>query len=135
MIWANPGPARSIGRVSSGWSPRFPWGMSGWCWARRCRAWHDRGRTGIQRRLPHGGGQHDAIGVYDRITWDFIRYIAGYRKADGPRVRQLIADHARDARVVVLRSRREARRCLAGVAVSGSATVPAVAVSEERNDR
>jgi DNA invertase Pin-like site-specific DNA recombinase len=22
-------------------------GMSGWCWARRCRAWHDRGRTGI----------------------------------------------------------------------------------------
>ena len=41
------GPARSIGRVSSGWLPRFPWGMSGWCWARRCRAWHDRGRTGI----------------------------------------------------------------------------------------
>ena len=34
----------------------------------------------IQRRLRHGGGRHDAIGVYDRITWNFIRYIAGHRK-------------------------------------------------------
>ncbi len=25
-----------------------------------------------------------AIGVYDRITWNFIRYILGYRKHDGP---------------------------------------------------
>ena len=38
----------------------------------------------VQRRLRHGGGQHQAIGVYDRITWDFIRYILGYRKTDGP---------------------------------------------------
>ena len=41
----------------------------------------------IQRRLRHGGGQHQAIGVYDRITWDFIRYILGYRKKMAPRVR------------------------------------------------
>ena len=75
----------------------------------------------IQRRLRHGGGQHDAIGVYDRITWNFIRYIAGYRKQMAPRVRQLIADHAGDAQVVVLRSRRAARRYLAGVAAPGSA--------------
>jgi adenylate kinase family enzyme len=43
-----------------------------------------------QRRLRHGGGQHDAIGVYDRITWNFIRYIGGYRRHMAPRVRQLI---------------------------------------------
>ena len=30
----------------------------------------------IQRRLRHGAGQHDGIGVYDRITWNFIRYVA-----------------------------------------------------------
>ena len=25
-----------------------------------------------------------AIGVYDRITWNFVRYILGYRAHDGP---------------------------------------------------
>jgi adenylate kinase family enzyme len=66
-----------------------------------------------QRRIRHGGGQHDAIGVYDRITWNFIRYILGYRRTMAPRVRALIAEHAGDAQVVVLHSRRAARRYLA----------------------
>jgi adenylate kinase family enzyme len=85
----------------------------------------------IQRRLRHGGGQHDAIGVYDRITWNFIRYIAGYRKQMAPRVRQLIAGHAGDAQTVELRSRRAARRYLTAVA-GGSAAAPAVAAGEDR---
>jgi adenylate kinase family enzyme len=59
----------------------------------------------IRRRLRHRGGQHDAIGVYDRITWEFIRYIAGYRRHMAPRVRHLIAEHAGHADVIVLRSR------------------------------
>ncbi len=86
----------------------------------------------IQRRLRRGAGQHDAIGVYDRITWNFIRYIAGYRKQMAPRVRHLIADPAGDAQVVVLRSRRAARRYLAGVAVPRSAAASAVAAGEDR---
>jgi adenylate kinase family enzyme len=85
----------------------------------------------IRRRLRHGGGQHDAIGVYDRITWNFVRYIAGYRKQMAPRVRQLIVGHAGDAQVVVLRSRRAARRYLATVAAR-SAAAPAVAAGEDR---
>jgi adenylate kinase family enzyme len=78
-----------------------------------------------QRRLRHGGGQHDAIGVYDRITWNFVRYIAGYRRQMAPRVSRLIAEHAGDAEVIVLRSRRAAGRYLAGVteaAMAGSAS-------------
>ena len=68
-----------------------------------------------QRRLRCGGGQHQAIGVYDRITWGFVRYILGCRRSMAPRVRTLIAGHAAEAEVVVLRSRRAARRYLAGV--------------------
>lgn len=68
-----------------------------------------------QRRLRHGGGQHDAIGVYDRITWGFIRYILGYRTTMAPWVRSLIAEHAGHADVVVLTSRRAARRYLASL--------------------
>lgn len=64
----------------------------------------------LQRRLRHGSGQHDALGVYNRITWGFVRYILSYRKWMRPRVQQLIADHAPHAEVVVLRSRRAAAR-------------------------
>ena len=68
-----------------------------------------------QRRLRYGGGQHQAIGVYDRITWGFVRYILGYRRSMAPRVHALIAGHAAEAEVIVLRSRRTARRYLTGI--------------------
>ena len=68
-----------------------------------------------ERRLRHGPGQHDAIGVYDRITWNFIRYIIEYRRRMAPRVRQLITDHAGHAEVTVLRSRHATHRYLTSV--------------------
>lgn len=76
----------------------------------------------LQRQLRNGGGQHQANGEYNRITWNFVRYIIGYRKTMTPRVRSLIGEHAGDARVVILRSRRAARRYLA--------TVPATSLAE-----
>jgi adenylate kinase family enzyme len=84
----------------------------------------------FQRRLRHGGGQHQAVGVYDRITWNFVRYIIGYRRTMAPRVHQLIAEHAGHAWVVILGSRRAARRYLE--AVPAPTAAGAVASHEER---
>jgi hypothetical protein len=61
---------------------------------------------------------HQAIGVYDRITWGFVRYILGYRRSMAPQVRVLITGHAAEAEVIVLRGRRAAPRHLAGVPVT-----------------
>jgi adenylate kinase family enzyme len=85
-----------------------------------------------QRRIRHRGGQHKDIGVYDRITWSFVRYILGYRRQMAPRVRKLIADHAGNADVVVLRSRRAARDYLAVVTEQTSVPAQPVAAGEER---
>jgi adenylate kinase family enzyme len=65
----------------------------------------------LQRRWRYRGGQH-ADGVFDRITWDFVKYVWGYRKNMRPRVRQLIAEHGSHLHVVTLTSRRRATRWL-----------------------
>ena len=85
----------------------------------------------LQRQVRHGGGQHQANGEYNRITWGFARYIIGYRKTMAPRVRSLIAEHADGARVVILRSRRAASRYLATV----PATSPAGTAASHEESR
>lgn len=65
-----------------------------------------------QRRRRYRGGQHTKDGVFDRITWSFIRYIWNYRKTMRPKVRQLLDDHGRAATLITLTSRRQASRFL-----------------------
>jgi adenylate kinase family enzyme len=85
-----------------------------------------------RRRLRHGGGQHKDIGVYDRISWDVVRYILGYRRRMAPRVRRLITEHAGNAEVVVLRSRRATRDYLAAMTAQSSGSAQATAAHEQR---
>jgi adenylate kinase family enzyme len=63
------------------------------------------------RRWRYRGGQH-ADGVYDRVTWSFIKYVIGYRRSMRPRVTALLAEHGQHARYVQLTSRRQANRFL-----------------------
>lgn len=65
----------------------------------------------LRRRLHYRGGQHDADGVYDRITWGFVKYILGYRRTMCPRVWRLLHEHATGT-VTTLTSRRAVRRYL-----------------------
>ena len=74
----------------------------------------------LRRRLKHRGGQHDALGVYDRITWGFVRYIWGYRRTMRPRVQRLIAEYAAQAEVVVLH-RRDTTRYWRHISAAGTA--------------
>ena len=69
-----------------------------------------------QRRRRYRGAQNDHDGVYDRITWGFIRYVWNYRRTMAPRVRTLINDHAANARVHVVRTRRAADHLVADLA-------------------
>lgn len=64
-----------------------------------------------QRRWRYRGGQH-ADGVYDRITWSFIKYVLGYRRSMRPKVNALVAEHGRHVRYLRLASRRQANRFL-----------------------
>ncbi|MEU7961058.1 MULTISPECIES: topology modulation protein [Micromonospora] len=64
----------------------------------------------LQRRWRYRGGQHRADGVYDRITWNFIRYILSYRRTMRPRIRRLLHDHGPHVRLITLTSRRHANR-------------------------
>jgi adenylate kinase family enzyme len=67
-----------------------------------------------QRRWRYRGGQH-ADGVYDRITWSFVKYIIGYRRSMRPRVAALLTEHGQHARYIRLTSRRQANQFLRGL--------------------
>jgi hypothetical protein len=66
-----------------------------------------------QRRWRYCGGQRQADGVYDRINWNFIRYILGYRRTMRPRIHALFHEHNPHLRLITLTNRRQTNRFLA----------------------
>jgi adenylate kinase family enzyme len=69
----------------------------------------------FSRQAKHGAGQQQG-GIYNRLTWNFVKYVATYRRQMRPKVLAKFDQHAGHAEVVRLRSRRHARRWLAQVA-------------------
>ncbi|MEW2329413.1 topology modulation protein [Micromonospora chersina] len=65
-----------------------------------------------QRRWRYRGGQHHQDGVYDRITWHFVRYILGYRRKMRPRVQNLVREHGPHVRLLTLNSHRQANQLI-----------------------
>jgi adenylate kinase family enzyme len=71
----------------------------------------------LSRQVRHGVGQHTS-GVYNRIHWGVIRYVATYRRQMRPQVLAKIRDLAAGKQVVLLTSRATTRRWLEQVAAS-----------------
>jgi adenylate kinase family enzyme len=87
----------------------------------------------VRRRLRYRGGQHAQDGVYDRLNWNFVRYICGYRKTMRPRVRQILAEHGSNARLITLTSRRDADRFVAQLTANATTRSEAPPISGRRS--
>ncbi|MGH3929553.1 MAG: DNA topology modulation protein FlaR [Pseudonocardiaceae bacterium] len=74
-----------------------------------------------RRRWRYRGGQHAQEGVYDHLTWNFVRYIWGYRKSMRPRVQQALNEHGAKVRLITLTSRRQVGRFVAQLEAQSSA--------------
>ena len=85
----------------------------------------DRGAAGclwgiVRRRRRYRGGLHDD-GVADVVSWQFVRWVLGFRRRHRPRIVGLLAEHASTTDVVVLRSLREADAFAASLERRGEA--------------
>ncbi|MEW9533604.1 topology modulation protein [Microbispora sp. NPDC049125] len=69
----------------------------------------------ISRQVRHGAGQHSA-GIYNRIHWGVLRYVATYRRRMRPQVLEKISHYGGHAALITLTSRRRTRRWLQQVA-------------------
>jgi len=71
----------------------------------------------VRRRLRFHGRLRPELGVYDRINWEFVRWIWSFRRRQRPRILTLLAGY--QGTIVVLRRRRDARRLLADLLDAG----------------
>ena len=72
----------------------------------------------FSRQAKHGAGQKEG-GVYNRLTWNFVKYVAQYRRTMRPKALAQFQEHAGHAHVVMLTSRRRVRRWLETTTTAG----------------
>ncbi len=53
-----------------------------------------------------------AEGCPEMLTWEFVRWVWGYKKRSRPKVVRRLEEHARNKRIIRLRSRAEVRKFL-----------------------
>lgn len=70
-----------------------------------------------RRRVRYRGQLRPDLGVYDRITWEFVRWVYSFRARQRPRILNLLGMF--DGELFVLQSRRDVRRFLASLAEAG----------------
>ncbi|MEU8269701.1 topology modulation protein [Sphaerisporangium sp. NPDC049002] len=66
----------------------------------------------FSRQVRYGHGQHKRNGVYNRIDWGVLRYVATYRRRMRPRVLGKIREFGGHAEVILLTSRSRTRHWL-----------------------
>ncbi len=84
----------------------------------------------LRRRIRYRGQLLPELGVYDRISLEFLRWILSFRRRQRPRILELLS--AYDGRLVVLRNRHEAGRFLRSVGPAQkrvTAPMPSTAIS------
>jgi len=86
----------------------------------------------LARWWRHRGRAVQAPGCPERWSWTFLRWVWNYRCDSRPRVLAALAEHARHADVVTLRSRAEVRRYLAALGGEQPTATPPTIPSGDR---
>jgi adenylate kinase family enzyme len=73
------------------------------------------------RRIRHRGHIRPDLGVYDRISWEFLRWVCSFRRRQRPTLLDMIA--AFDGQKIVLRRRHEVRRFLEAIDAGRNVTI------------
>lgn len=67
----------------------------------------------LRRRLRFGGQLRPERGVYDRVSWQFIRWIFSFRRRQRPKILELLSSYRGD--VILVFRRRDARQIIANL--------------------
>lgn len=67
----------------------------------------------LRRRVRFRGRLRPDLGVYDRISWEFIRWICSFRRRQRPRILKLLAVY--EGGLIVVRHRCDLERLIAAL--------------------